>query len=981
VSVRSCALFYRKNGLLDSLLPSKLDLPLALVDAEGRVIDSLNGYFAPDMSAFAYFRLHSANTDDVIQVATPVVEPRTKKWQIQISRRLNRQNGDFAGVIVVMIDPAYFVEDYDRLNVDAGGAVMLISRENGMSAARIDDQMIISDTIDFSVAQGIQGVQPAEELLLKRPFDAIERIYSYAEMPRFMLMAVVGNPATSALARFERRHDMYYGSVTVASLLVLLFIGLLIQQASRLRRTTRMVTEAQLMLRAAADASLDAVFLFKACRLRGHNHEILDFTVADLNERGAILLGSTSEQVKDRRLIEVMPLAHSNGFVDKFKHVLATGEPLEEEIKVDFLPNRDVHWLQQQVVPIIDGVAVTARDITPRKEAELAMRKNQAELAAVNDASPLGLLRADASGHCTYVNRTFEFITGLTREEALGDAWMRAVHPHDREVLKTALGRMAKTRVPHQDTLRCVHPDGEIIWVSFKIAAMMVDGKVYGYVGTVDDITHLRKSVIALRESESRLRTIADTLPAMVAYIDAGQVYRFHNVAYEREFNQTGMTVLGKTILETMGAERHAFLEPYILRALAGETLTFEEDDNSAAVERTFEVVYIPQVDEDGVTVTGFHVMRQDITAQKREKQRLLRLSQIDALTGLTNRAGFLQKLHDAMAACRENAGLMAVMYMDIDRFKPVNDTYMRLLHTSDWHLGQTLHNFDRTYEHQRFLDWLLDTIVAEQVDALLIAGDIFDNSNPSAASQRQLYRFLQQARAKARRSSTSSSSPATTIRRAAGSARPAARSPRHRVVGHVVRNADGEIDLERMVVPLTGRDGEVKAWCVAVPFLRPGRRAARAGSEADETADRRLPVRHRPALPAGLRAGALALRERPGDPGDGPLPHGGRRFLADSERRILIGGTEALPAVDVRSGHRLRRAGPPAPGAKVGKQEHLRYCGSPLPLSFAEIGYQHQVLRIDLDGAQGARSSCRCTCRARSSCCACRPSRRRSRR
>lgn len=79
----------------------------------------------------------------------------------------------------------------------------------------------------------------------------------------------------------------------------------------------------------------------------------------------------------------------------------------------------------------------------------------------------------------------------------------------------------------------------------------------------------------------------------------------------------------------------------------------------------------------------------------------------------------------------------------------------MRLLHTSDWHLGQTLHNFDRTHEHQRFLDWLLETIVAEQVDALLIAGDIFDNSNPSAASQRQLYRFLQQ-RARSRRSWTS---------------------------------------------------------------------------------------------------------------------------------------------------------------------------------------------------------------------------------
>jgi PAS domain-containing protein len=127
------------------------------------------------------------------------------------------------------------------------------------------------------------------------------------------------------------------------------------------------------------------------------------------------------------------------------------------------------------------------------------------------------------------------------------------VHPHDRPVLKAALNHMAQTRAPYQDTLRCVHPDGMIVWVSFKIAAMVVDGKIYGYVGTVDDITHVRKSVMALRESEARLRTIADTLPAMVAYIDAEQVYRFHNLAYEREFNRTGTTVLGRTILETMG--------------------------------------------------------------------------------------------------------------------------------------------------------------------------------------------------------------------------------------------------------------------------------------------------------------------------------------------------------------------------------------------------------------------------------------------
>lgn len=667
--------FTRRNGLLDSLLPTKLDLPLAVLDRDGNIIDSMNGYFAPNLKHHPIFKQHAATGEDSALVATPVVDSRTKKWQIQISRRLNNPNGSFAGVIMVMIDPAYFVEDYDRLSVDPGGAVMMISRENGMSAARVDDQVIISDTIDFSVAQS-SPTQPPEEFLLKRPFDAIDRIYGYSELPRFLLMAVVGNPTAAQMARFAHRRDMYYAAASVASVLVLLFVYLLVQQAHRLRRSASMVIEAQLMLRAAADASLDAVYLFKACRMRGARREILDFTIADLNERGAQLLGYRSADIKGKRLVEVMPDLHSKGFVEKYRHVLESRQPLEEEFEVDFLPNRAVHWLHHQIVAITDGVAVNVRDITSRKETELAARKQQAELAAVNDASPLGLLRADATGHCTYVNRTFERITGLTREEALGDAWMRAVHPQDRTVLKNALAHMAQTRAPYQDTLRCVHPDGMIVWVSFKIAAMLIDGQIYGYVGTVDDITHVRQSVMALRESESRLRTIADTLPAMVAYIDAAQVYRFHNIAYEREFNRSGTEVLGRTIRETMGEERYAFLEPYVLRALQGETLTFEEDDNSDTTERTYEVVYIPQMDADGVNVIGFHVMRQDITVQKREKQRLLRLSQVDVLTGLTNRAGFLQKLHDAMIAARANGNLMAVMYMDIDRFKPVNDTF-----------------------------------------------------------------------------------------------------------------------------------------------------------------------------------------------------------------------------------------------------------------------------------------------------------------
>ncbi|MCP1367743.1 exonuclease subunit SbcD, partial [Halomonas sp. BBD48] len=67
----------------------------------------------------------------------------------------------------------------------------------------------------------------------------------------------------------------------------------------------------------------------------------------------------------------------------------------------------------------------------------------------------------------------------------------------------------------------------------------------------------------------------------------------------------------------------------------------------------------------------------------------------------------------------------------------------MKLIHTSDWHLGQTFHGQERHYEHQRFLDWLLDTLEARRPDALLVAGDIFDVVNPSLRAQEQLYNFI----------------------------------------------------------------------------------------------------------------------------------------------------------------------------------------------------------------------------------------------
>ncbi len=664
--------FSRRGGLLDSVMPARLELPIALIDADGMLVDSMHGAFHSNFANQSFFKTLSTTAGDAALVTNPMVDPITKKWQIQIARRLDDRSGNFAGVIVLMIDPAYFVEDYDRLHVDEGGLVMLISRDTGLATGRIDEKVFITDTIDF-VAPA-DPVRSPEELLLKTPVDKVERIYGFRDMPRYSLTAVVGDAKVHALAKFRNQQRLYYMVTTLISLVVLAFGFLLTQQSRRLRESMREATEAREKLHAAVDASLDALFLMKACRGGNSGGDIVDFMLVDLNERGARILGYPASEALGKRMGEMLPQWRSEGLFDKCMRVMQTGEPLEEEFESTVFG--EALWLRHQIVAIEDGVAVTARNITERKRSELAVRQNQAELQAVNDASPLGLIRADQDGKCTYVNRTFEAITGMGRDAALGDGWFDAVHPNDREMLRASLRHLNQTQQAFQETLRCVHPDGKIVWTSIKVAPIVIDNAIAGYVGTLDDITLVRKSVMALRESESRLRTIADTLPAMVAYVDFEEIYRFHNLAYEREFSKSGLQVTGRTVLETVGAKRYAMLQPYIARALAGETLTFEEEDDSDDYPRTYEVVYIPQLDEDGMTVVGFHVMRQDVTAQKREKQHLLRLSQVDALTGLTNRAGFLQKLNDAMVACRESGSLMAVMYLDIDRFKPVNDTY-----------------------------------------------------------------------------------------------------------------------------------------------------------------------------------------------------------------------------------------------------------------------------------------------------------------
>ncbi len=279
----------------------------------------------------------------------------------------------------------------------------------------------------------------------------------------------------------------------------------------------------------------------------------------------------------------------------------------------------------------------------------------------------------------------------------------------------------------------------------------------------------------------------------------------------------------------------------------------------------------------------------------------------------------------------------------------------MRLLHTADWHLGQTFHDYSREYEHACFFDWLALQIRERQPDALLVSGDVFDSVNPPASAQRLYYDFLKRA---------TDTHPRLQIVITAGNHDAAARleAPApllHRfnavVVGTVERTAEARIDYSKFLVPLRDTSGQVAAIVLAVPFLRMGDLPQTPGAQDSYTAGVA-------AFYEQLTDHARAFRdsEHPGAAlvamGHCHLTEGAES--RDSERRLVVGGLESLSAgafpkelAYVALGHLHK------PQSFDGGR--VQYSGSPIPLSFTEKEYRHRVCECEFgpDGLLVQRS------------------------
>lgn len=289
-----------------------------------------------------------------------------------------------------------------------------------------------------------------------------------------------------------------------------------------------------------------------------------------------------------------------------------------------------------------------------------------------------GFWETDADLRLTYVSPSFAEAMGLAPEQMLGLTPEQAYRVRFPE-LPDLTAYMAPLRAHEPfdgQLLQMVNRAGyQRVLLNQGLPIRDDRGAFLGYRGAVQDVTAQRAAEKALRGSERRLRLITDHLPAFIVHVDRDERYTFANAYTGQTMAVAPSTIVGKRLIEVLGPTYYAEVKPHVDAVLRGETQRFEIVREYAGDRRYhFDSTYVPDVDAAG-NVVGFYVMSSDITQLKRVEEELRNLSEIDGLTGLANRTRLNTVLTDAVARSERSGKTMALTFLDIDRFKSINDS------------------------------------------------------------------------------------------------------------------------------------------------------------------------------------------------------------------------------------------------------------------------------------------------------------------
>jgi diguanylate cyclase (GGDEF)-like protein/PAS domain S-box-containing protein len=344
----------------------------------------------------------------------------------------------------------------------------------------------------------------------------------------------------------------------------------------------------------------------------------------------------------------------------------------------------DAVGILQHRIPILFGwLALAAivgwfsdyarRQEAERRRAETLLSQTEERYRALVESIGEIIFQTDIAGRWTLLNPAWTAVTGFTVEESLGRDCFDFLLPEYRDAARANLRAMLA--LPADDAPRMLS-EGQFLtksggtrWLEIHRSPLRDESSaVIGLAGTMRDITARKEADAALRRSEERLRTVVTNAPVALFAIDQHGTF---TLAEGRGINLLGLPAAGVVGQDLAGVFAGApRVAEQFRRALAGEAHTAIAE----LAGLSFEASYVPVRDEHG-TVTGVIGVATDITRRVAYEAQLVHQAYHDPLTNLPNRLFFTERLEAALAQAARDGTLVALLFLDLDRFKIINDS------------------------------------------------------------------------------------------------------------------------------------------------------------------------------------------------------------------------------------------------------------------------------------------------------------------
>jgi len=301
------------------------------------------------------------------------------------------------------------------------------------------------------------------------------------------------------------------------------------------------------------------------------------------------------------------------------------------------------------------------------------LEASERRLRAITENLPALIGKVNAAGKFVFLNgRAIQFY-GKPAEALIGHDVRAAYSEQEYAKLEPHLRRVhAGERSTFEDVIEV---DGRPLYYQCVFVPQRApDGTPDGYYAMAFDMTARKLSELRQAESEERLRTITDNVPVLIAHLDADRRYAFANAVHASWLGVRPDQILGLTIEEAFGPAFHAPQARALEQAWLGTASQCEHEIVRKNHVRIAHSTFLPQL-RDG-RVVGVYILTTDATASRMHERSLHALAHTDPLTQLPNRRRFEQALAGAASRSRQGDRDVALLYLDVDFFKQINDRY-----------------------------------------------------------------------------------------------------------------------------------------------------------------------------------------------------------------------------------------------------------------------------------------------------------------